>query len=196
MSVPVVRRLLVDMQAPIERHWCAGDAFRTAFFNVLSMSFPVGEQFFIDSVGGGWKALPPEAQQRLQAEVQGFVGQEASHRRLHGLYNGHLARLGLVNHWEPRARERLKLLERVDIRQWLAITAANEHFTAILAKWMAEDHIPGMVLGVVKDGRLVYVKGEGVQDLIVFLFPSPKGGEGLGDALSLSKWVRAFFPLP
>ena len=136
MSVPVVRRLLVDMQAPIERHWCAGDAFRTAFFNALSMSFPVGEQFFIDSVRGGWKALPPEAQQRLQAEVQAFVGQEATHRRLHGLYNGHLAQLGLVNHWEPRARERLKLLEGVDIRHWLAITAANEHFTAILAEWM------------------------------------------------------------
>jgi len=30
---------------------------------------------------------------------------------------------------------------------------------------MAESHIPGMVFGIVKDGRLVYLKGEGVQDL-------------------------------
>ena len=35
---------------------CAGDAFLTAWFNALSMSFPVGEQFFIDSVRNGLQA--------------------------------------------------------------------------------------------------------------------------------------------
>ncbi|RYY68577.1 MAG: metal-dependent hydrolase, partial [Comamonadaceae bacterium] len=75
-------------------------------------------------------------QDAFRAEVQGFIGQEATHRRLHALYNAHLARLGLVNHWEERARDRLKLLEGADVRHWLAITAANEHFTAILADWM------------------------------------------------------------
>jgi len=132
----VVRRLLVDMEAPIERHWCAGDAFRTALFNALSMSFPVGEQFFIDSVRQGFERLSPGQQERFRAEVQGFIGQEATHRRLHALYNGHLDRLGLVNGWEPRARERLQMMQGADVRHWLAITAANEHFTAILADWM------------------------------------------------------------
>src|SRR4051812_44603621 len=136
MTDLVVRRLLVDMEAPIARHWCAGDAFRTALFNALSMSFPVGEQFFIDAVRGGFKELPPEQQERFRAEVQGFVGQEATHRRLHSLYNAHLEKQGLVNHWGPRAQKRLKLMEGVDIRHWLAITAANEHFTAIFADWM------------------------------------------------------------
>jgi predicted metal-dependent hydrolase len=136
MTELVVRRLLVDMEAPIARHWCAGDAFRTALFNALSMSFPVGEQFFIDSVRNGFKALPADKQDRYRADVQGFVGQEATHRRLHALYNGHLEKLGLVNDWEPRARERLKMMEGVDVRHWLAITAANEHFTAILADWL------------------------------------------------------------
>jgi uncharacterized protein len=50
MTELVVRRLLVDLQTPLPRHWCGGDAFRTALFNALSMSFPVGEQFFIDSI--------------------------------------------------------------------------------------------------------------------------------------------------
>ena len=136
MTDLVVRRLLVDMEAPIARHWCAGDAFRTALFNALSMSFPVGEQFFIDSVRGGFKELPPGQQDKFRAEVQGFVGQEATHRRLHALYNAHLGKLGLRNAWEPRARKRLELLEGADIRHWLAITAANEHFTAILADFM------------------------------------------------------------
>ena len=136
MTDLVVRSLLVDMEAPIARHWCGGDAFRTALFNALSMSFPVGEQFFIDSVRNGFKVLPAPEQERFRAEVQGFVGQEATHRRLHSLYNAHLEKLGLVNEWEGRARERLALMEGVDVRHWLAITAANEHFTAILADWM------------------------------------------------------------
>jgi predicted metal-dependent hydrolase len=139
MTQLVVRRLLVDMQAPIARHWCAGDAFRTALFNALSMSFPVGEQFFIDSVRAGFNALPADKQEALRAEVQGFVGQEATHRRLHSLYNAHLEKLGLENRWEPRAKARLKELEGLDPRHPVAITAANEHFTAILADWLLKN---------------------------------------------------------
>jgi uncharacterized protein len=136
MTELVVRRLLVDMEAPVPRHWCAGDPFRTALFNALSMSFPVGEQFFIDAVRDGFKALPPDQQERLRTEVQGFVGQEATHRRLHALYNMHLDRLGLVNHWGPRSEQRLQLVQGQDPRHALGITAAFEHFTAILADWL------------------------------------------------------------
>ncbi|TFW03242.1 metal-dependent hydrolase [Oxalobacteraceae bacterium OM1] len=136
MTDLVVRRLLIDLESPLPRHWFAGDAFRTALFNALSMSFPVGEQFFIDSVRNGLKALPPEKQEEYRKEVQGFVGQEATHRRIHALFNAHLEKQGLVNAWAPRAQKRLKLLEGVDARHWLAITAANEHFTAIFADWM------------------------------------------------------------
>ena len=136
MTELVVRRLLVDMEAPIARHWCGGDAFRTALFNALSMSFPVGEQFFIDAVRNGFKALPPEQQETYRAEVQGFVGQEATHRRLHALFNGHLEKLGFVNEWAPRAQSRLAFFEGIDPRHALGVTAANEHFTAIMADWM------------------------------------------------------------
>ena len=139
MTDLTVRRLLVDMEQPIDRHWCANDAFRTAFFNALSMSFPVGEQFFIDAVRGGFKELPVADQERFKTEVQGFVGQEATHRRLHALYNSQIEKLGLVNEWEPRARQRLALMEGMNIRHWLGITAANEHFTAIFAEWMLQN---------------------------------------------------------
>src|SRR3546814_15137113 len=37
---------------------------------------------------------------------------------------------------------------------------------ALFAKYQTEAHIPGMVYGIVKDGRLAYVKGIGVQNLI------------------------------
>ncbi len=131
-----VRRLLVDMEAPIARHWCDGDPFRTALFNALSMSFPVGEQFFIDAVRDGFAALPAECRPQFADPVRGFVGQEATHRRLHGLYNAHLEHLGLRNGWGPRALERQKVLEGKDVRHRLAATAAYEHFTALLANWL------------------------------------------------------------
>jgi predicted metal-dependent hydrolase len=132
----VVRRLLIDLETPFARHWCDGDAFLSALFNALSMSFPIGEQFFIDAVKNGLKALPPQRREKFTAEVRGFIGQEATHRRVHSLFNGHLERQGLVNEWEARAEARLALLEGADPRHALGITAANEHFTAILAEWM------------------------------------------------------------
>lgn len=140
MTELVVRRLLIDLSEAFPRHWFAGDAFQTALFNALSMSFPVGEQFFIDSVRNGFKALPAERQAGFQDEVQGFVGQEATHRRTHGLFNEQLDRQGFVNAWGPRAARRIARLQGTDPRHALAITAANEHFTAIFAEWMLAQH--------------------------------------------------------
>ncbi len=139
MSELTIRRLLVDLDAPFERNW-AGDAFTTAYFNALSMSFPRGEQFFMDSVRGAHAQLKPETdiatQARFDDEVKGFVGQEATHRRIHALFNTQLANQGLVNHWEARINDRMKLLEGANFRHALAITVANEHFTAMLAQHM------------------------------------------------------------
>ncbi len=134
MTDLVVRRLLIDLETPVQRHWYGGDAFRSAFLGALSLSFPVGEQFFIDSVRSGFKALPPASQARFQAEVQGFVGQEATHRRIHGLFNSHLERFGYDNAWSRRAERRIERFRAFDVRHHLAMTAAYEHFTAILAE--------------------------------------------------------------
>ena len=136
MTELVVRRLLIDLETPFARHWCGGDAFRSAFFNALSMSFPVGEQFFIDAVRDGHKALPPALHAKFADEVRGFIGQEATHRRIHALFNGHLEKQGLVNTWAVRAQANAKLFANADPRHPLAITAANEHFTALLAEWL------------------------------------------------------------
>ena len=139
MSSLVVRRLLIDLETPFDRHWNGGDAFRSAYFNALSMSFPVGEQFFIDSVRDGIKALPDEQRAAFAPEVQGFIGQEATHRRIHALFNAHLDKQGYVNAWEPRILKRLERLKALhDPRHAVAITAATEHFTAIFAQHTLE----------------------------------------------------------
>ena len=136
MTDLVVRRLLIDLETPFPGRWNGGDGFRSAFFNALSLSFPAGEQFFIDAVRAGLKALPEEKRAGMAAEVQGFVGQEATHRRIHALFNAHLERLGYDNEIERRANHRRQVHEGDDLRNKLAATAATEHFTAIFADWL------------------------------------------------------------
>ena len=136
MSELVVRRLLVDLEAPVARNWCGGNAFATAFFNALSMSFPFGEQFFIDAARRAATTLPEAERRRMAQPLRGFIGQEATHRRLHALFNAHLARQGLVDRWTPRAERRSRVLDGADARHALAVTAATEHFTAVLARWL------------------------------------------------------------
>ncbi|MEY3124836.1 MAG: hypothetical protein RLZZ573_1356 [Pseudomonadota bacterium] len=136
MTDLVVRKLLIDLNAPFPARWNGGDAFRSAFFSALSMSFPVGEQYFMDSVRAGLKTLPEPQRQRLATEVQGFVGQEATHRRIHALFNGHLETLGFDNVLERRAIKRLAENAHRDVRVHVAATAATEHFTAVFADWM------------------------------------------------------------
>lgn len=137
-----VRRLSVDLSRGFSRHWNGGDAFRTAFCNALSMSFPEGEQFFIDSVREAAKRLPDTPENEpLRAVVRDFIGQEATHRHLHGLYNAHLERQGLVNTWGPRVvrrlaigRERMFRKSEKGYLHELALTAAYEHFTSIFGE--------------------------------------------------------------
>ncbi len=136
MSQLTVRKLLIDLQTPFAVRWCNGDAFKTAFFNALSMSFPLGEQYFMDSVRAGLKTLPPEAQQQFAAEVQGFVGQEATHRRIHSLFNEQLARQGFDNAMERRIARRLEAHAHLDVRMHVGATAATEQLTALFADWM------------------------------------------------------------
>lgn len=136
MTDLTVRKLLIDLNTPFEARWNGQDAFRSAFFSALSMSFPVGEQYFMDSVRAGLKALPEEVRQPLAKEVQGFVGQEATHRRIHALFNGHLQNLGFDNALERRAAKRIQASAHLDVRLHVAATAATEHLTAIFADWM------------------------------------------------------------
>ncbi len=129
-----VRRLLIDLESPFERRWNGGDAFRSALFDALSMSFPAGEQFFIDAVRAGVKTLPANRRAQFEPEIQSFVGQEATHRRIHALFNGELARQGHVNRWQAHIERRRERLEGADLRHRVAITAATEHFTALFAE--------------------------------------------------------------
>ena len=131
-----VRRLAIDLDTPFPVRWNGGDAFRSALFNALSMTFPVGEQYFIDSVRRGVAELPPERREAFADEVRGFVGQEATHRHLHARFNTILERQGQRNTVEDRAARRMASYAGIDVRNHVAATAATEHFTAVFADWL------------------------------------------------------------
>ena len=134
MSTLTVRKLKVDLSGGFARHWLAGDIYRTAFMNALSMSFPLGEQMFIDSV----RAAPLGAilDPGLRAEVKDFIGQEASHRYVHQQYNAELARQGFDYTLEPEILKRIAFVSKLPALDRLAITCAFEHYTAMLADFV------------------------------------------------------------
>lgn len=133
-SALTVRKLTVDLASGFGRHWHSNDAYRSMYYNALSMSFPVGEQSFIDSVRDTMDQLPDDPKyDRLRADIAQFIGQEATHRHLHGQYNAQLARQGLKNHWENWAIWRINLAKKRGLPKMhmLAVTAAYEHCTAV-----------------------------------------------------------------
>lgn len=101
------------------------------FLNALSVVFPEGEKFFIESARYFKDQLKS---QQLLEDLQGFIGQEAMHGREHRVYNERLAQMG----YDVAGLERdsMKLLRGVAGKNplnKLAVTCALEHFTAVLA---------------------------------------------------------------
>jgi len=124
----------LHFKVPADRvfDWHAGGAHITEFYNTLSLTFPRGERFFIDSVRNYRDRITdPE----LQEQVKAFIGQEAMHSREHQEYNDTLEAAGLPAHKVDRRVT--KLLDHIrDTRshaEQLSATIALEHFTAMLA---------------------------------------------------------------
>jgi len=138
-SVEVVRRdIRFDFDTADLRSWHPEGLHVAHFFNALSVFFPEGEKFFIESVRQFRDRIDPPA---LQRHVRGFLGQEAMHSREHRRYNAALERLGLpIEELEGRVRAHLEAVRgRTSPQEQLAVTIALEHFTAIMAHVVLSD---------------------------------------------------------
>ena len=130
------RRKSFDMEAALATDWHGGNAFRTAWFNAMSMLFPLGEKFFIDSVRHFAGDIDDP---QLLAEISAFQAQEASHRRQHQNYNEMLCELRGYDLERIERDERARIdwaYRELTARRRLAGTTASEHLTAILADEM------------------------------------------------------------
>ena len=129
----------VHPHLPVDRvcDWHERGRHVTHFLNALSIFFPAGERFFIDSVRAYRDELTdPE----LKKAVAGFIGQEAMHTREHILYNQLLDAAGLPGSKLDRSVSRVVNLMRKFPKSWqLANTIALEHYTAMLANGVLRD---------------------------------------------------------
>lgn len=133
-----VRNVKFDIDAQVPRYWHGGRRSVTTFFDNLSIFFPVGERFFINSV----KAYRHRVNDpKLAAEMRAFYQQEAIHSREHMRYNDHLKEQGYpVEEMERRiARILSRATSKTSKRHQLAATAALEHFTALMAYLLLND---------------------------------------------------------
>ncbi|VAV89197.1 FF domain protein [hydrothermal vent metagenome] len=128
---PRDRRFGRDKGHNPDRWWLNNDPVATAFYNALSLTFPRGEAFFIESV----KAFRDVTPEKLQSEIRAFVKQEVMHTREHIAFNRRVEENGYdISRIENRIAESLNLTKGQPIIANLASTMILEHFTAILAQ--------------------------------------------------------------
>jgi hypothetical protein len=129
-------------QTPL--HWIPDDPYATHLINVLHMIAPVGERRFIKAVQAVQHRIHDE---RLKADIKGFIGQEAAHAHVHDAVLTRLKELGIDS------EEYLRVYEQVyDFftfqntpfpDEWfltwrVASTAAAEQITCVLGDWVLE----------------------------------------------------------
>jgi len=118
----------------IRRHFFANSPVMSHLLTALSSTFPVGEQFFVHSVRNVRDKITDE---KLQAQIAAFIGQEAMHSKAHAEFNDAWRRddynLDSFQAWLAR---RDAFIKSVHPKLQLAVTCAFEHFTALLGGYI------------------------------------------------------------
>lgn len=128
-----VRRLQFNPGA-ISRYYFANSPVMSHLLTALSSTFPLGEQFFVHSVRNVRDQVKDE---KLQAQIAAFIGQETMHSKAHSEFNAAWRRddynLDRFQAWLARKNHYVKSLPP---KYQLAITCAFEHFTALLGGYI------------------------------------------------------------
>ena len=132
VATPVVRAFDVSF-ADVPRHWLYGNATATAIANGVNLLFPWGERFFVRSVNHYLDRIDDPA---LRAQIKAFFGQEGRHAHAHDRFNQILREQGYDVDTFLASYKRVAAWfeQRLSPELNLAITAAAEHFTAMLAE--------------------------------------------------------------
>ena len=120
------------------RHWVSNAAVPTHMGNALHMIFPMGERFFVRSVR---RFADQIADPGLRAQIKGFYAQEGRHAHEHERVFALLERQGYDTKRFLRLYKKIayEWIERVaPAKLSLAVTAALEHYTAIMAEGALE----------------------------------------------------------
>ena len=127
-------KLSFGFDRDIPKYWLGGDAFKTRFCDAMSTIFPEGERFFISCVRDFRDQVTDP---QLQEEIKHFMRQEGQHGIIHSQFNEHLTKQGIrVARLEGVMKWWLfdVLRKYLPKKHTLALTAASEHLTAIMAE--------------------------------------------------------------
>ena len=131
-------KLDFGLDGDVPRYWFGGDAFKTRFFDAMSTIFPEGERFFIMCVRDFRDRV---SDPQLLQEIKDFIRQEGQHGMIHDQFNRRLKAQGIDVDWLERIERNglQQFARKVHSREFtLAMTAASEHMTAIMAHTFCE----------------------------------------------------------
>jgi uncharacterized protein len=192
-SIPRRQLDLTFDPGEVPRDWYAGDPFISTFLDALSLLFPEGERFFVDSV----KRMKDQvADPELRARMIGFVGQEAMHGKQHRAFNDLLIAHGYAV--APKVDAGLRRLldfgrRRLPARSQLATTCALEHFTAILAEGLlAHDRMRADMDPSIRALWVWHALEESEHKAVAFDVYRATGGGALRRAANMV-WTTAIF---
>lgn len=134
---PIRRNLKFKLPKSRALDWNPDGLHVTQFYNTLSIFFPAGERFFIQSVRNYRNEITGD---ELKAQISAFIGQEGFHTREHEEYNDALKAAGLP----VEALDRIVVLVLDTVKKLpkpaqLATTVALEHLTAVLGDTLLRD---------------------------------------------------------
>lgn len=129
---PVVRTNLDFKLDQAPRFWFDGDPFITRMFDALSLTFPIGERYFIQSVRLFRDQITDSD---LQTRVADFIKQEAQHGIAHDKMNEIMKKQGMpVDQFIKYLGGHFDYVLKNRSAQYnIAMTAAAEHLTALMA---------------------------------------------------------------
>lgn len=130
---PITPRRDLDFRFDeVPKHWFGGDAFKTRFFDAMSMLFPEGEKFFIECVRDYRDQVKDPA---MQQQISDFMLQEGQHGMVHTQFNNRLKAQGIDVNRILAFQVQVLGNYRRKMPKWftLSMTASAEHMTAIMA---------------------------------------------------------------
>jgi len=108
---------------------------RSRLFDALSLLLPPGEAFLIETLDTWRAGATPSPSPALEREIDRFVREERTHRQAHQRYNDAMAEdMPQVRTIMQRAERVTDDLNRMSLPMRLALVAAFEHLTAVLAE--------------------------------------------------------------
>ncbi len=124
----------------VSRHWFADNVISTQLVNAINVFFPTGEMFFVKAVRHFEKRIDGDPE--LRRQVRAFYAQEGRHANAHERWFEEMRAQGydfekILHFVEHLLHERSQIQDSPEMR--LSITAALEHYTAIMGELVFVD---------------------------------------------------------